>query len=196
MIYDICTITWRRSFCFSNQNLNIYQLTDFDLYGSRKQKKQVPELAGDPEVPGTCRSRQKWVPQAWKDAEQEGGKMQSAPPLASSDQRRAAKFDDAAKIGGGGGRSGGRGTAGGDVGGGGSGGEGTQKKGAAGEGRDLVYDLLAVVVHRGSAYSGHYHALIRDCLQEVREMRGAVLSTLARQMSSLRQRAGDKVGQL
>ncbi|CAM9263779.1 unnamed protein product, partial [Hapterophycus canaliculatus] len=34
------------------------------------------------------------------------------------------------------------------------------------EGGALVYDLLAVVVHRGSAYSGHYHALIRDCLHE------------------------------
>lgn len=32
----------------------------------------------------------------------------------------------------------------------------------------LVYDLLAVVVHRGSAYSGHYHAFIKDSLQEVR----------------------------
>eukprot|EP00903_Cladosiphon_okamuranus_P007250 g7034.t3 len=114
---------------------------------------QVPELAGDLEVPGTCRNRQKWVPQAWKDAEQEGGKMQSAPPLASNDQRRAARFDDAAKVE--------DGPASRDRGGGGGGGSGK-----GGEG--LVYDLLAVVVHRGSAYSGHYHALIRDCLQEGR----------------------------
>ncbi|CAM9148251.1 unnamed protein product, partial [Phaeothamnion confervicola] len=29
-------------------------------------------------------------------------------------------------------------------------------------GTSLVYDLFAVVVHRGDAYSGHYHAYIRD----------------------------------
>ncbi|KAG5183494.1 hypothetical protein JKP88DRAFT_181783, partial [Tribonema minus] len=32
--------------------------------------------------------------------------------------------------------------------------------------QDGLYDLLGVVLHRGSAYSGHYHAYIRDCLGE------------------------------
>eukprot|EP00752_Nemacystus_decipiens_P001274 g1270.t1 len=123
---------------------------------------QVPELAGDPEVPGTCRHRQKWVPQAWEEAVQEGGKMQSAPPLASNDQRQAVKFDDDAKV------EDGRGITSGGGGGCGEEGKGERNGGAAENGQDLVYDLLAVVVHRGSAYSGHYHALIRDCLQEGR----------------------------
>lgn len=78
--------------------------------------------------------------------------MQSAPPLASNDQRRAAKFDDDAKV------EDGRASR-----------DNGSGAGAGGrEGGGMVYDLLAVVVHRGSAYSGHYHALIRDCLQEVR----------------------------
>ena len=104
------------------------------------------------------------MPQAWKDAEQEGGKMQSAPPLAGNDQRLAAQFDDDTKA-----DDGHRPSR--CSGGGGGGGEGERKGhggGGGGKGGDLVYDLLAVVVHRGSAYSGHYHALIRDCLQEVR----------------------------
>ena len=29
-----------------------------------------------------------------------------------------------------------------------------------------VYDLFAVVIHSGTPYSGHYHAYIRDTLQE------------------------------
>lgn len=94
--------------------------------------------------------------------------MQSAPPLASRDQRQAAKFgDDATVEGGRASRIGGSGS--GAVGDGGEGkweGDGGEDAGGTGGG-GLVYDLLAVVVHRGSAYSGHYHALIRDCLQEV-----------------------------
>jgi len=31
---------------------------------------------------------------------------------------------------------------------------------------DEVYDLVAVIVHRGDAYAGHYHAIIRDALLE------------------------------
>lgn len=34
-------------------------------------------------------------------------------------------------------------------------------------GSPLIYDLQAVVVHRGSAHHGHYHAMIRDGLDEV-----------------------------
>jgi Ubiquitin carboxyl-terminal hydrolase len=29
-----------------------------------------------------------------------------------------------------------------------------------------LYDLFSVVIHKGNAYSGHYHAYIRDCLNE------------------------------
>lgn len=92
--------------------------------------------------------------------------------LAGSDEREAAKFEaekgrtgvSAAGWGGGGGGKGkGVTTAGNEGAGGGNG---------RGGGGGMVYDLLAVVVHRGSAYSGHYHALIRDCLQEVRQQRG------------------------
>lgn len=114
-------------------------------------------------MPGTCRNRQKWVPQAWNDAVEEGGVILESSLLASNDeQRQAAKFEagegrDAA-CGGGQGKKKGVTTGHGGVGAGGGEGEGGS-----------VYDLLAVVVHRGSAYSGHYHALIRDCLQEVRQ---------------------------
>lgn len=31
---------------------------------------------------------------------------------------------------------------------------------------DDVYDLFAVIVHRGDAYGGHYHTIIRDTLKE------------------------------
>ena len=31
---------------------------------------------------------------------------------------------------------------------------------------DEVYDLVAVIIHRGDAYAGHYHAIIRDALLE------------------------------
>ena len=31
---------------------------------------------------------------------------------------------------------------------------------------DELYDLCGIVVHRGDAYAGHYHAIIRDCLDE------------------------------
>lgn len=97
-------------------------------------------------MPGTCRNRQKWVPQAWNDAQEEAITLQSS-LAATSDHGQAAKFD------GDGGRAAGVG-------------DGMRREEDGGGG--LVYELLAVVVHRGSAYSGHYHALIRDCLQEVR----------------------------
>ena len=32
--------------------------------------------------------------------------------------------------------------------------------------RDMIYKLHAVIMHRGSAYSGHYFAFIRDSEQE------------------------------
>ncbi|CAB1098166.1 unnamed protein product [Ectocarpus sp. CCAP 1310/34] len=51
---------------------------------------QVPELAGDPEVPGTCRNRQKWVPQAWNDAQAEAITLQTS-LAATSDHGQAAK---------------------------------------------------------------------------------------------------------
>lgn len=87
------------------------------------------------------------MPQAWNDAQAEAIRLQTS-LAATSDQREAAKLE------GDGGRA-----AGGNA-------AGLRREGE-GEG-GLVYELLAVVVHRGSAYSGHYHALIRDFLQEVR----------------------------
>lgn len=115
----------------------------------------MPELAGDPDAPGTCRNRQKWVPQAWKEAEQQAGAILKPSPLSSKDDREAAKFVDGVRNG-----VCREGIGEGD--GAGAGGDGGQQ--------GLVYDLLSVVVHRGSAYSGHYHAFIRDCLQEVRRV--------------------------
>ncbi len=139
-----------------------------------KTARKVPALAGDPEVSGTCRNRQTWVPQAWKDAEAECGSMQLAPLRGNGDGRaqgQAPAFDDASAVrvrreGGGGEEKAGAPGSGGVGGAGGGDGGAT----GGGGGQDLLYDLLAVVVHRGSAYSGHYHALIRDCLQEVRSV--------------------------
>lgn len=101
------------------------------------------------------------MPQAWKEAEKEAGDVLEPSPASSEDDRRAARLavemqsrpNDW------------KGAGTGKGGGGGGGGEGGDN--------GLMYDLLAVVVHRGSAYSGHYHALIRDCLQEVRGGVGA-----------------------
>jgi len=33
----------------------------------------------------------------------------------------------------------------------------------------LLYELFAVIIHRGTAYSGHYHALIRDLMSESKQ---------------------------
>lgn len=114
-----------------------------------KNKKQVAELAGDPDTPGTCRNRQRWVPQAWKEAEQQAGDILQPSTLSSEGEREAAMFGVEERNG---------------VLRGGGGGQGSKGEGAD---KGLVYDLLSVVVHRGSAYSGHYHAFIRDCLEEV-----------------------------
>lgn len=35
-----------------------------------------------------------------------------------------------------------------------------------GKSEDQVYDLFSVIIHRGDAYGGHYHAIIRDTLEE------------------------------
>lgn len=105
------------------------------------------------------------MPQAWKEAEQEAGDVIEPSPASAADDRRAARVAVEMRSGvgwkgaGGGKKAGGEGGKVGARVGGGGGGDG---------GSGLMYDLLAVVVHRGSAYSGHYHALIRDCLQEVR----------------------------
>ena len=104
---------------------------------------QVSELAGDPDHPGTIRNRQTWIPQAWREAEQRAEEMLQSNPL--SYERTSSMFEDEVP------RSP-------------SFAAGTYR-GKADKG--LLYDLQAVVVHRGTASSGHYHASIRDCLKEV-----------------------------
>lgn len=131
----------------------------------------MPELAGDADTPGTCRNRQKWVPQAWIEAKEQAEDVLKPRCLRSKEERAAASFGDEvscgpAGVGKGGVRGGGGVCAGAQGGVQGGVGEGEGEGGAGGQG--LVYDLLSVVVHRGSAYSGHYHAFIRDCLHEVR----------------------------
>lgn len=34
------------------------------------------------------------------------------------------------------------------------------------EAQNLIYDLTAVIIHRGNAHGGHYHAYFRDLLDE------------------------------
>ena len=45
---------------------------------------------------------------------------------------------------------------------------GDPPRGAAGDAAGDPYDLSAVIVHRGTAHSGHYHAFVRDVLGEGR----------------------------
>jgi ubiquitin C-terminal hydrolase len=49
---------------------------------------------------------------------------------------------------------------------------------------DEVYDLFAVIVHRGDAYSGHYHTIIRDSLQEAGDI-AQLLAKIAPEASTL-----------
>ncbi|CAN0091577.1 unnamed protein product, partial [Ascophyllum nodosum] len=91
---------------------------------------QVSELAGDPDHPGTIRNRQKWIPQAWREAEQRAGEILQSNPLSSSYERTSSMFEDevprSPSIAG-------------------------TYKGEAGKGQQrLFYDLQAVVVHRGT----------------------------------------------
>lgn len=44
------------------------------------------------------------------------------------------------------------------------------KKYTGGE-EDQNYDLFAVIIHRGDAYGGHYHAIIRDTLEECKGLK-------------------------
>lgn len=36
---------------------------------------------------------------------------------------------------------------------------------------DQLYDLFGVIIHRGDAYGGHYHAIIRDTLEECENLK-------------------------
>lgn len=106
---------------------------------------QVPDLAGDPDEPGTYRNRQRWIPQAWEDAKRQAKDVLETTPLSHSGDSASAMFEGEAS-------------------------PFVEEKGmgvGGGEGNGLVYDLHSVVIHRGSAYSGHYHAFIRDCQNEV-----------------------------
>lgn len=99
------------------------------------------------------------MPQAWKDAEAHAQAVYER-SLSRDERAAASSLDEMLMI---------RRTSSSSSssGGGGGGGEGGSGRAATREEGGLVYDLLAVVVHRGSAYSGHYHAFIKDSLQEV-----------------------------
>lgn len=109
----------------------------------------------------------------WKEASCEAENVLERAPLSDSEERAAARFGDEALLA----NNALRESAGYDLVGKGNrreqevnykavNGTSTGHKNDS-ESLGLVYDLLGVVVHRGTAYSGHYHALIKDSLQEV-----------------------------
>jgi hypothetical protein len=61
---------------------------------------------------------------------------------------------------------------------------------------DTIYELFAIVVHRGGAHGGHYYANIRDCLNEGDWDQHMKLYTENRQKEKARQEEKEREKQL